>query len=405
MKHILTLLALVMLYTTNSMAIANTTELGIKFHSLTWQQAQEKAQAENKSIFIDFYATWCGPCKYMEDDVFTNTEVGAYFNANFISLRIDAEKEELALVESINLEAYPTLVFFDAKGNQMVSQVGVLEPMELINFGKKAANYQKAFLAYKASPNDYYNIGNYLNYVSESQAQKANDIALGYLQKLDKPTLKTAESWQIIKYITDYNSDIITYVYNNPTYYSSLTGYDTLSYTLMNFMLKDAASQESLAILSQLKKFEITYLKAVDELERPAAFYNLVNDLLYYQHTEDIAKYAELLNTQCHTYYWDDEEELASNAMYFAEAYYEEDEAFGVKSKALDWVQRSRELNDTTWFTYFAEAMVYYHFSEYKKALPMARKALAQKDTSDPELQTSLSNFIEDLLELTDYEG
>lgn len=39
-------------------------DTGIHFeHTLTWQQVQEKAKAENKYIFIDCFTTWCGPCK------------------------------------------------------------------------------------------------------------------------------------------------------------------------------------------------------------------------------------------------------------------------------------------------------------------------------------------------------
>ena len=48
--------------------------------------ALAKAKAENKLVFIDAYAEWCGPCKMMARDIFPQKEVGDFFNANFINL-------------------------------------------------------------------------------------------------------------------------------------------------------------------------------------------------------------------------------------------------------------------------------------------------------------------------------
>lgn len=44
-------------------AISKDLNQGIQFADLTWQDALKKAKKENKIIFVDIYATWCGPCK------------------------------------------------------------------------------------------------------------------------------------------------------------------------------------------------------------------------------------------------------------------------------------------------------------------------------------------------------
>jgi thiol-disulfide isomerase/thioredoxin len=46
---------------------------------LKWLAIQEKAKKENKYIFLDFYATWCGPCKKMEKEVYVNDTVARFF--------------------------------------------------------------------------------------------------------------------------------------------------------------------------------------------------------------------------------------------------------------------------------------------------------------------------------------
>jgi thiol:disulfide interchange protein len=49
---------------------------GLKFETgLNWEQVKQKAKAENKLIFLDVMATWCGPCKYMDANVYPNDTV------------------------------------------------------------------------------------------------------------------------------------------------------------------------------------------------------------------------------------------------------------------------------------------------------------------------------------------
>ena len=66
---------------------------GIEFFKGDYNAALEKAKQEGKMLFVDFYADWCGPCKMMAKDVFPQKQVGDYFNAKFVCLKLNAEKE------------------------------------------------------------------------------------------------------------------------------------------------------------------------------------------------------------------------------------------------------------------------------------------------------------------------
>ena len=66
----------------------------VAFEELTFQEALAKAKQNNKLLFVDCYTSWCGPCKMLAREVFTNNEVADYFNAHFISLKVDCEKGE-----------------------------------------------------------------------------------------------------------------------------------------------------------------------------------------------------------------------------------------------------------------------------------------------------------------------
>ena len=67
-------------------------EKGIDFQSGSWQQVLDLAKTENKLIFLDLYASWCGPCKALKANTFPDASLGKFFNENFISYAADAEK-------------------------------------------------------------------------------------------------------------------------------------------------------------------------------------------------------------------------------------------------------------------------------------------------------------------------
>ncbi len=95
-------------------------EKGIKFHHMSLEQAMAKAKKENKNIFIDIYATWCGPCKHLTKNVFPDKELGEFMNENFICLKLDGEKADgESLMYKHNLGAYPTMLFLSPEGEQL----------------------------------------------------------------------------------------------------------------------------------------------------------------------------------------------------------------------------------------------------------------------------------------------
>ena len=60
---------------------------GIEFFHGSWDEALELAKKEHKAIFMDAYAEWCGPCKRMAKNIFTQKEVGDFFNKHFINVK------------------------------------------------------------------------------------------------------------------------------------------------------------------------------------------------------------------------------------------------------------------------------------------------------------------------------
>jgi len=110
---------------------------GIQFIEADWSKALAEAKKQNKLIFLDAYATWCGPCKLLKKNTFPDKEAGEYFNSNFINVAIDMEKGDgPALSEKFSVNAYPTLIITDANGKIITVTQGYMKPKQLIHFGK-----------------------------------------------------------------------------------------------------------------------------------------------------------------------------------------------------------------------------------------------------------------------------
>lgn len=110
---------------------------GIQFTDAAWKDILKKAKTEKKVIFLDAYASWCGPCKLLQKTVFTKKAVGEFYNAKFINVKMDMEKGEgPALSQVYPLEAYPTLLFIDGNGKVLKKVIGLQTPENLIAIGK-----------------------------------------------------------------------------------------------------------------------------------------------------------------------------------------------------------------------------------------------------------------------------
>lgn len=104
----------------------------VNFRPLTLEAACTAAQAEGKIVFVDFYTTWCGPCKMLDCDTWTDAKVGDLVNARAVALKLDAEKEGHAAAKRYAVTAYPTLLLLKPDGTELDRIIGFREPTRFI---------------------------------------------------------------------------------------------------------------------------------------------------------------------------------------------------------------------------------------------------------------------------------
>ncbi|MFT4030948.1 MAG: DUF255 domain-containing protein [Siphonobacter sp.] len=109
---------------------------------LTIEEAYAKNQKEPRKFLIDVYTDWCGWCKVMDRETFTDPKVVDYVTKHYYAVKLDAEGQkaitlgpntfkfipqgnrgyqELAAILMNGKMSFPTVVFMDEKfiqGNQ-----------------------------------------------------------------------------------------------------------------------------------------------------------------------------------------------------------------------------------------------------------------------------------------------
>ena len=101
------------------------------FEELTLAKALEKAKVENKLVFIDTYTSWCMPCKYMANTIFSKPEMGAYLNPRFVCVKYNTEEGEGAeIMKRYEISAFPTFLILNTEGEVQHKIVGGSETAE-----------------------------------------------------------------------------------------------------------------------------------------------------------------------------------------------------------------------------------------------------------------------------------
>lgn len=82
--------------------------------------ALERSKAENKLVFIDFYATWCSPCKWMEETTLSDERIVELLKKKYITVKIDIDDfDGFEIKEQFDVKTLPTLIFLNSNGEMI----------------------------------------------------------------------------------------------------------------------------------------------------------------------------------------------------------------------------------------------------------------------------------------------
>ncbi len=374
---------------------------GIVFEHGTFQEIKDKALKENKLIFIDAYTTWCGPCKQMAKNVFTNDAVATYFNANLINAKIDMEKGEgIEIAKQYDVKCYPNLLFIDGHGNIVHRVAGSMSSKEFIAVAEDAKNPEKAFSYYaKNYEANKTNTDFLLKYIEarENTCLESDEIVSDYFAQQKEENLTSKGNWDmILHHVKKMDSKEFNYLVSNKKKYTDLYSEKTVNNKI------DEVAQSTLFSIIRTKPFDE---KKYNDTKSKIESFNTPNTKLVFfeadmrlaEKTQDWNTYAKLAVANVDTYYLKDAGTLNSIAWNF----YEKVEDKEAMLKAEGWAKAATDIESS--YAYLdTYAAVLYKVGKKDLALQTATKAVetAKKEKYSADDYKGTTELIQKIKEL-----
>jgi thiol:disulfide interchange protein len=94
------------------------------------------AKQSNKPLMVDFFAEWCGWCKKLDAEVYTNKDI-ITLSEKFICVKVDTDKDQ-ANAQKYGVRGLPTIVFMNSDGNAINTIVGYRDSAPFLEEMNKA---------------------------------------------------------------------------------------------------------------------------------------------------------------------------------------------------------------------------------------------------------------------------
>ena len=167
----------------------------VKFHTGSFESGMSKANSEGKLFFVEFYADWCTPCKWMDKTTFKDNEVIDLMNSNYVALKLDIETDEgSSLKNQYYVKMLPTILIFNAEGEMIERVEKTLSPesmKSLLSFHDAQDSRLLVTYPFNTSP-------------QKTASPEDKEMENLYSKYLSKERLRTNYKLQIANY-TDYH--------------------------------------------------------------------------------------------------------------------------------------------------------------------------------------------------------
>lgn len=394
MRTLTSWVSILLLISISTQIFAQDTKKGIHFFKGTWEEALSTATENSKPIFVDAYTSWCGPCKKMAKHVFTDPNVGQFFNKNYVNVKIDVEKgagKDFAKKYKVN--RYPTLLFINGEGEIIKKVIGFRKAPDLLAEGRAGLFDKKKLAAldkeYKEGKRDASFIQDYINMLFLAEAPNLQKISHDYLNSLSNEQVKEKANLEIIHMLATRITNLpFKLMMDNKAAFEK--EYSPLAIQLKTLEAANKSLQS--AVKNQDKKLFKQVLTVVENSKHekaPELIYQ--SSLHYYEKTIDWKKYAKTAIKYLNSYEINDVNYLNNVAWKFY---------LHVNSKkklayAEQWIAKSISLK-SNYHNNDTYAAILYKLGKKDEALQAAEKAIAiaKMERKDPKATKELLDKI-----------
>ncbi|MCG8578632.1 MAG: thioredoxin family protein [Bacteroidales bacterium] len=348
---------------------------GIQFEHISFDEALAKAGKEGKMVFMDCYTEWCGPCKALAKNVFPQKEVGDYFNANFINLKMDMEKGEgPALLKRYEVKGFPTLLFLDAEGNVLYKRVGGSDAAGLIADARSATDPMQRmdYVKKKYDEGDRSKeiVTTYIGLLNKAyMKEEVQKVGAEYVKALSNKDLLDAANFEAYRAVGDaVDGEKFKYVKANKYQFIALTNQQTIDGFIMMTYYEN---MQKAAAGSDIKKLDEAIELYKTEFSEP--MYHQGLEQLYdkfYLSNHQFDKWFEAKETAIANYQPDDKQ--YENTLIRAAYRIAADPLFanveGAYNRAIAWFELAIKANNESMSAYSGLALVYQKMNNKEQA-------------------------------------
>ncbi|MDQ6479476.1 thioredoxin fold domain-containing protein [Dyadobacter sp. LHD-138] len=243
---------------------------GIDFTASSWDETVRNAGKSGKQIFLYAQTKSCHFCRQMEKEAFTDPRVIDFYNANFISFKIDSEDKGAgeALSKQYGIMGFPTYLYFDKEGEKSHQSAGFKPSNDFIQDGKNASDPNTALFTLlskydlgERSPQLLFNLSSVLTYYMVKDNPKEK-IVQEYLSTRSAQELESEKNLRFIfTNLLDFKTPTSQFFLKSQERFIPLFGkadVDKMAQRIITQTAFKAGGENNLALLGELKKIVAT---------------------------------------------------------------------------------------------------------------------------------------------------
>ncbi|MBL0046884.1 MAG: thioredoxin family protein [Bacteroidetes bacterium] len=216
----------------------------IPFQKGTLKDALQLAATEKKMVFVDAYTTWCGPCKWMAKNVFTDEKVIQFYEANFICLKLDMEKGEgIEFAKKYDIHAYPTFVFLNSGGTKIHQACGSKEAADFIIDGKNALNPETQLYTLKknfdSGDRDFKKLKSYAQLLMAANMD-GKEVMNELLKNPETENLLSADGFDLLANFSELRNSSFSFLIRNREKFKGIIGIEKWNTFISSLFAEEA---------------------------------------------------------------------------------------------------------------------------------------------------------------------
>jgi thiol-disulfide isomerase/thioredoxin len=355
---------------------------GIKFFKGSLAEAKAEAGKQHKLIFVDCYATWCGPCNKMGRDIFPLKEVGDFYNGHFVCYKLDMEKGEgKDFAKAYDVKAYPTYLYLNDAGELAHRTVGSKESVPFIEDGRIASdparNLRALATRFTYGERDTALLKQLAAIATDVEPELSEKALAAYWTAIPEADIPIKENWELFKkYEKDINSKAYKYISGNKQDFVKLYGaaeVDNALYSRTADAMRTAADTKNEGLLMQAKSL----MKGCTD--RQINTTAGLNELRFYRKTERWKEYIIAADKFLNKF--GDKQETYNSVAWEIFSHSDDHEAL---EKGLGYAAQSMKL-EKNYGNSDTYANLLYKLKRYKEAAAAAKESikLAKKEKLD----------------------